>query len=162
MIVLGILLLLLGLAIAVFVLLSGVPPTAESELALELFGLRVETSAVVMFALGALSLLLLELGILAARSGARKSAKRRSELQRLRRVEQEVQTRQAAQAQRNAEVAPPAAAPFARRDTTAEARRDGDPDGDRSDTGEGADRDRSAGEGATAADRDRTTDRDNT
>lgn len=137
MIVLGVILLLLGLAIAVFVLASGVPPTAESEVALELFGLRVETSAVVIFALGALTLLLLELGILAARSGARKSAKRRAELQRLRRVEQEVQTRQAAQAQRNAEVAPSGGAPFARRDTTTDTRVDPDTDG-RSQTGEGA------------------------
>lgn len=149
MIVLGILLLLLGLAIAVFVLLSGIPPTAESEVALELFGLRVETSAIVVFVLGALSLLLIELGILAARSGARKAAKRRAELQRLRRVEQEVQTRQATQAQRNAEVSPAPAtpAPFARRDTTSDTRvdaHDTDSGGDRSDPGEGA----------TAADRD--------
>ena len=68
----------------------------------------------------ALTLLLLELGVLAMRSGARKSARRRAELQRLRRVEAEVQTRQSAEAQRNATAAPVASAPapFARRDSS--------------------------------------------
>lgn len=118
MVVLGIILLLLGLFVAAYVLLAGLPPEGATLVSLELFGLRVETSAVVVFALGAITLLLIQLGLLALRAGTRKSVKRRSELQRLRRVEAEVESRQATQSQRNAEapVAEKAPAPFTRRD----------------------------------------------
>ena len=120
MVVLGLILVLLGLLIGGYTVMGGLPSQAGSDVSLSFLGLNVQTSAVVVFALGALTLLLLELGVLAMRSGARKSAKRRSELQRLRRVEAEIQSRQSAEVQRNATAAsaPAAAAPFARRDTT--------------------------------------------
>lgn len=152
MIVLGIILLLIGLAIAAFVLLSGLPPTSPNEVSLELLGVRVDTSAVLVFALGALTLLLLELGLVALRAGARKAARRRSEMQRLRRVESEVQTRQSASAQRNAEAlapAPAAPAPFARRHESTPVS-----DDTRADTTTPAVDDTAADtDGATAADR---------
>lgn len=120
MIVIGIILVLLGLVLGGFVVAGSLPGDTGTDVSFSLFGLTVETSVVVVFALGALTLLLLELGVIALRSGARKSSKRRAELQRLRRVEAEVQSRQAAEAQRNAApstAAPSAApAPFARRD----------------------------------------------
>lgn len=122
MVVLGIVLLLLGLAVGGYVVAGGLPVSDRTEVAFSLLGLEVQTSAIVVFALGALTLLLLELGVLALRSGARASSKRRAELQRLRRVEAEVQARQAAEAQRNASLATPASAPtpapFARREPT--------------------------------------------
>ncbi|MGJ7439832.1 hypothetical protein [Aquipuribacter sp. MA13-6] len=120
MIVIGIILVLLGLVLGAFVVGGSLPGDTGTDVSFSLFGLTVETSVVVVFALGALTLLLLELGVIALRSGARKSSKRRAELQRLRRVEAEVQSRQAAESQRNAtpaSAAPSAApAPFARRD----------------------------------------------
>jgi hypothetical protein len=122
MVVLGIVLLLLGLAVGGYVVAGGLPVSERTEVAFSLLGLEVQTSAIVVFALGALTLLLLELGVLALRSGARASSKRRAELQRLRRVEAEVQARQAAESQRNASLAAPAPAPtpapFARREPT--------------------------------------------
>ncbi len=120
MIVIGIILVLLGLVIGAFVVAGSLPGGTGTDVSFSLFGLTVETSAVVVFALGALTLLLLELGVLALRFGARKSSKRRAELQRLRRVEAEVQSRQASESQRNASTGtattPAAPAPFARRD----------------------------------------------
>lgn len=126
MIVIGIILVLLGLALGGFVVAGSLPGDTGTDVSFSLFGLTVETSVVVVFALGALTLLLLELGVIALRSGARKSSKRRAELQRLRRVEAEVQSRQAAESQRNAtpSAAAPSAtpAPFARRDPDASTR----------------------------------------
>lgn len=120
MIVIGIILVLLGLALGAFVVAGSLPGSSDTDVSFSLLGLTVETSVVVVFALGAVTLLLLELGLLILRSGARKSSKRRAELQRLRRVEAEVQARQASDSQRNATTAaaaaPAAPAPFARRD----------------------------------------------
>lgn len=121
MIVLGLILLLAGLLLGGYVVGGGLPGTEGTDVTLSLLGLTVQTSAVVIFAMGVLTLLLLELGVLAMRSGARKSSKRRAELQRLRRVEAEVQARQSAESQRNATAtaaAPTAPAPFARREQT--------------------------------------------
>lgn len=121
MVVLGLILILLGLVIGGYTVMAGLPTQAGADVSLSFLGLNVETSAVVVFALGALTLLLIELGVLAMRSGARKSAKRRAELQRLRRVEAEVQSRQSAEVQRNATAPMPPAtspAPFARRDSS--------------------------------------------
>ncbi|MFC5382355.1 hypothetical protein [Aquipuribacter nitratireducens] len=122
MVVLGILLLVVAVVVLAFILLGGLPPGPGTEVSFDVFNLTLETSAVALFGLGALTLLILELAVLAIRSGARRSSRKRAELQRLRRVEQEVQARQAAEAQRNTTVpdsgysAPPPA-PFARRDT---------------------------------------------
>ncbi|MFC3689573.1 hypothetical protein [Aquipuribacter hungaricus] len=120
MVVLGLILILLGVLVGAYTVLGGLPGQQGTDVTLSFLGLSVQTSAVVVFALGALTLLLLELGVLAMRSGARKSARRRAELQRLRRVEAEVQTRQSSEAQRNATAAPVASAPapFARRDSS--------------------------------------------
>lgn len=145
MVVLGIVLLLLGLAVGGYVVAGGLPVSDRTEVAFSLLGLEVQTSAIVVFALGALTLLLLELGVLALRSGARASSKRRAELQRLRRVEAEVQARQAAEAQRNASLAAPTAAPtpapFARREPatsgTSHLPQVGDPDRTTSASGPG-------------------------
>lgn len=120
MVVIGIILVLLGLALGAFVVGGSLPGDSGTDVSFSLFGLTVETSVVVVFALGALTLLLLELGVIALRTGARKSSKRRAELQRLRRVEAEVQSRQAAESQRNAATSSAASsaapAPFARRE----------------------------------------------
>ncbi len=123
MVVLGLILILLGVLVGGYTVMGGLPSEQGTDVSLSFLGLTVQTSAVVVFALGALTLLLLELGVLAMRSGARKSSKRRAELQRLRRVEAEVASRQSAEGQRNATAttaAAPAPAPFARRDTTGE------------------------------------------
>lgn len=122
MVVLGILLLVVAVVVLAFVLLGGLPPGPGTEVSFDVFDLTLETSAVALFGLGALTLLILELAVLAIRSGARRSSRKRAELQRLRRVEQEVQARQAAEAQRNTTVPdsgypPPPPAPFARRET---------------------------------------------
>lgn len=122
MLVLGLILILVGLAVGGYTVAAGLPSQQGTDVSLSLLGLTVQTSAVVVFALGALTLLLLELGVLALRSGARKSARRRAELQRLRRVEAEVQARQSAESQRNASATTTAAAPapFARREPAVE------------------------------------------
>ena len=119
MVVLGLILILLGVLIGGYTVVGGLPSQEGTDVSLSFLGLNVQTSAVVVFALGALTLLLVELGVLAMRSGARKSTRRRAELQRLRRVEAEVQTRQSTEVQRNATASPAATAPapFARRDT---------------------------------------------
>jgi len=119
MAVLGLILILLGVLVGGYTVMGGLPSQEGTDVSLSFLGVNVQTSAVVVFALGALTLLLVELGVLAMRSGARKSARRRAELQRLRRVETEVQTRQSAEVQRNATATPAATAPapFARRDT---------------------------------------------
>lgn len=126
MIVIGIILIVLGLVLGAFVVAGSLLGDAGSDVVFSVFGLTVQTSLVVVFALGALTLLLLELGVLALRSGARKSSKRRAELQRLRRVEAEVQARQASDSQRNATTSaaatPASPAPFARRDPDPSAR----------------------------------------
>ena len=97
MVVLGLILILLGLLVGGYTVMGGLPGEAGTDVSLSFLGLNVQTSAVVVFALGALTLLLIELGVMAMRSGARKSAKRRAELQRLRRVEAEVRTRESAE-----------------------------------------------------------------
>ncbi len=117
MAVLGLILVLVGLGLGGFVVAGAMPGEPGSDVSFSLFGLTVETSAVVVFALGAVTLLLLELGVLALRSGARKASRRRRELQRLRRVESEVQSRQSVESQRNASASGTASPPpFARRD----------------------------------------------
>lgn len=125
MLVVGIILLVLGLLVGAFVIIGGLPDGQSTQVTLSVPGVGdFSTSVVAVFAFGALTLLLLQLGVLAMRSGARRNAKRRSELQRLRRVEAEVQSRQAAEAQRQpAQGGPPSTpgspAPFARREPVA-------------------------------------------
>ena len=119
MVVLGLILILLAVLLGGYTVMGGLPPQGGTDVTLSFLGLTVQTSAVVVFALGALTLLLVELGVLAMRSGTRTSSRRRAELHRLRRVEAEVQTRQSADVQRNATATPATTtpAPFARRDT---------------------------------------------
>ncbi len=121
MVALGLVLILLGLVLGTYTVMGGLPGEPGTDVSLSFLGLNLDTSAVVIFTMGALTLLIIELGVLATRSGARQASRRRAEMQRLRRVEAEVQTRQSAEAQRNATVvSAPAAtpAPFARREPT--------------------------------------------
>lgn len=101
MIIIGIVLLLIALAAIGFVIYGS---SDADPVRLEAFGLVVETSPLVLFLAGAAVLLLALLGLLAMRVGARRSARNRSEISRLRRVEAEAQARQAEEAQRQAEL----------------------------------------------------------
>ena len=65
MVVLGLILILLGVLVGGYTVMGGLPSEQGTDVSLSFLGLTVQTSAVVVFALGALTLLLLELGVLA-------------------------------------------------------------------------------------------------
>jgi len=102
LIIIGILLLVIALAALGFVAYGSADAGAVT---IDAFGLTVETSVLVLFLSGVAALLLAVLGLLALRAGARRSAKRRSEIGRLRRVEVEAKERQEVEAKRQSEEA---------------------------------------------------------
>lgn len=101
MIIIGIVLLIIALTTLGIVIYGG---TDADTVRLEAFGQILETSPLALFLAGAAALLLALLGLLAIRAGARRAARRRAEITRLRRVEAEAQARQAEEAQRRAEL----------------------------------------------------------
>ncbi len=125
MIVLGVVLFAAALAALGYVALG----SADAEtIRIEQFGLALETSPVVLFLAGAGVLLLAEVGLRLIRGGARRYSRTRSEIDRLRRVEAEVNANQAAQAQRDADARtaarvpdPVVEAPFVRREPATDA-----------------------------------------
>ena len=81
MLVIGVLLILVAAVVTVFALLGGGDPASLSW-----HGVRVDTTALGVFLSGALTLLIFEVGLVAAGRGSSRGVARRRELARLRRA----------------------------------------------------------------------------
>ncbi|MGF1648321.1 MAG: hypothetical protein ACFCVF_15565 [Kineosporiaceae bacterium] len=96
MIILGIALAVASLVVVTFVGIGG-STGDEATVTVRAFGIDVTTSALVVFLTGALAMLILLGGLWMIRWGAVRAARTRAEIQRLRRIEAEVEARQVAE-----------------------------------------------------------------
>ncbi|MGF1662359.1 MAG: hypothetical protein ACFCVG_07785 [Kineosporiaceae bacterium] len=96
MIILGIALTLVALVVLTFVAVGG-SAGDDATVTVSAFGVNLTTTALVMFLAGAATLLLLLSGLWLIRWGAARAARTRTEMQRLRRIEAEVEARQVAE-----------------------------------------------------------------
>lgn len=97
MIVLGVALAVLALLVVVFVAVGG---GDGDTVTIDAFGVEVTASAFVVFLAGAATLLVLLVGLWMIRWGAARYGRTRAEIQRLRRIEAEVEARQIAELSR--------------------------------------------------------------
>jgi hypothetical protein len=95
-IILGIALAVVALVVLAFVAVGG-SAGDDATVTVSAFGVDLTTTALVMFLTGAATLLLLLAGLWMIRWGAVRAARTRAEIQRLRRIEAEVEARQVAE-----------------------------------------------------------------